>query len=187
MSRLYCDGPESSYLTLCETDTAAIGARLIEHGVRYEQFELPAVAIDPDAQSDEVVSCYLEALNAVARIMPYESLAVFSIAPSHPRLDALQRELMVEHAHGSAEAQLLVAGGGNLYIRVDSAVFALVCEPGDFVCLPPYLCHWFEMDYRRGVRTIRLFESGARMAAIRRGRDMRHAYLLQASRSGERV
>jgi|GEM_PF-1095258 len=176
MTQLYCDSPASNRLTLCETRPSAIGARLAELGVRYEHIDVPSVPVDPDAQTDEIIHDYLEPLNAVEKIVPYESLAVMSIQPTHPRLGALQRELMTEHAHGSAEAQLLVKGGGVLFMRTEQTVFALVCEPGDFVCLPPRLCHWFEMDCQQGVCTIRLFEAGADLTPIQRGRDMRHVY-----------
>lgn len=184
MAQLFCDPCHTARLTLCDTHPACVGARLAAFGVRYARLDLPVVAFDAEAGVDEIVGNYLEPLNAVTTRLSCAQIDVLSVLPSHPRLASVQREFMTEHWHGTAESQLMVHGGGVLFMRVADAVFALRCGPGDFVRLPPRLCHWFALDAATGVRTIRLFEERPDSADIGRGRDMRKAYRLMPAANG---
>lgn len=178
MTKLYRDAGPVRTLSLCDTERGCISARLAGIGVQYEHVTLPAVAFDSEAQHDEIIGNYIEPLDRLLSRMPRVALDVTSILPSHPRLAKIERELMTEHAHDVAEAQVLIEGGGVLFLRAGAGVFALECEAGDYVRVPPALSHWFEMDAQRGFRTIRLFENEAQPRVSQRGADMRGCYVL---------
>ena len=179
MTKLYRDFCEARALSLCDTDRACIAARLTGVGVHYEHVTLPVVPFDRDAGHDEIIGSYIEPLDRLLSRMPRVGLDVTSILPSHPRLAKIERELMTEHAHDVAEAQVLIHGGGVLYLRCDGdSVLALACEAGDYVRVPPARVHWFEMDAQRGFRAIRLFENETEPRVSQRGADMRGRYVL---------
>ena len=179
MTKLYRDSRESRTLSLCDTDRACIAARLVDLGVQYEHVTLPAVPFDGDAGHDEIIGSHIEPLDHLLSRLPRVALDVTRILPSHPRRAKLERELMTEHAHDVAEAQVLIHGGGVLYLRADDdTVLALECEAGDYVRVPPGRVHWFEMDARQGFCTIRLFEDATQPRVSHRGVDMRGRYEL---------
>ncbi|GAB3675488.1 hypothetical protein [Salinisphaera aquimarina] len=176
MTELYSDSLQTAELRLCDREPACISARLAPLGVRYQRLDLPVVAFDAAAECDEVIGSYLEPLNALLQTMPCATLDVTSVLPDHPRIDVLQRKLMTEHAHDTPEAQLMVWGCGMLFMRDQNHVWALRCEAGDFVRLPPRLYHWFEMQPGMGFRALRLFEERRASGRMWRGRDMRGVY-----------
>lgn len=181
MTQLYCASAEARALALCETERAEIGARLAGIGVDYAHMALPEVVFDRDAEQDEIIGRYIEPLDRLSSRMASVALEVTSVIASHaPRL-RIERELMTEHAHDSAEAQVLVHGSGVLFLRGAGMVFALDCEPGDYVRVPTGLVHWFAMDSRRSFRAIQLFENRTRPQISQRGRDMRGRYRLTGS------
>jgi len=178
MTQLYCDSVMEHALPLCDSQRAGISARLAAIGVEYAHLALPKVRFGRDAGQDEVIGSYIEPLDRLLSRLDSVELEVTSVAPGHARLARIERELMTGHAHDVAEAQVLVHGGGVLFMRAGNTVFALDCEPGDYVRVPAGLVHWFAMDTRRGFRTIRLFENEARPRISQRGHDMRGRYRL---------
>lgn len=184
MAQLYLDTCQSSRLVLCDTHPQCIAARLAVIGVRYARHALPSVTFDPAAERDEVIADHLPILDPLVAASPCASIEVLDVGPDHAHLDALDRRFMTEHWHTVAESQLLVWGRGVLFMRVAAQVFALRCEAGDFVQLPPQLCHWFEMDRETGFRTIRLFAGRRHRHVSRTGRDMRGVYAPVVGASG---
>ena len=178
MTQLYRDVDHAYQLKLCDTERACIGARLAGVGVHYDHVELPSLVFDEESRPDEVIGSYIEPLDRLMASMPKVALDVASVAVSHPRRDTIERELMIEHAHDAVESQLLVHGAGILFMRASNAVFALACEPGDYVRVPAGLRHWFHMDSARSFRTIRFFEHETRPRLCHRGDDMRGLFEL---------
>lgn len=138
-------------------DPEAIRARLAEIDVQYERLELPAVELDSDAHQDEVIEAYRENLDALMQRHGFAAVDVLYVTPEHPSLERLRSESVSEHWHRNQEGRLFVDGHGLFYIRGDEAVYALLCERGDFVSLPAGVSHWFDMGERPAFRSIRLF------------------------------
>lgn len=178
MTQLYRESSCPRALALCDTERACITARLAGIGVQYEHVALPHVAFDADAGQDEIIGSYIRPLDRLLSRMTSVELDVASILPAHPRWELLERELMTEHAHDVAEAQVIIHGGGVLFLRADDGVLALECEAGDYARVPAGLAHWFAMDADQGLRTIRLFENRSAPKVSRRGEDMRGRYRL---------
>jgi len=178
MTQLYRDIDHAYRLRLCDTERSCIGARLAGIGVHYDHVPLPAVVFDEESRPDEIIGSYIEPLDRLMASMPRVALDVASVSISHPRRETIERELMVEHAHDAVESQVMVHGAGVLFMRTADTVFALSCEPGDYVRVPPGLRHWFRMDSSRSFRTIRFFENEARPRLSHRGEDMRGLFEL---------
>ncbi|MES1940742.1 acireductone dioxygenase apoprotein [Salinisphaera sp. T5B8] len=187
MTELYRDVDHAYRLRLCDTERRCIAARLAGVGVHYDHVELPPLAFDEESRPDEVIGSYIEPLDRLMRKMPRVALDVASVALTHPRRDTIERELMIEHAHDAVESQLLVHGAGVLFIRTADTVYALACEPGDYVRMPAGLRHWFRMDGTRAFRTIRFFEDETRPRLSHRGADMRGLFELVDEHRGERL
>ncbi len=178
MTELYRDIDHAYQLKLCDTERSCIAGRLAGVGIHYDHVELPSVLFDEESRPDEVIGSYIAPLDRLMASMPRVALDVASVPISHPRRDTIERELMIEHAHDAVESQLLVHGAGILFMRASGVVFALSCEPGDYVRIPAGLRHWFRMDPARSFRTIRFFEHETRPRLCHRGGDMRGLFEL---------
>ena len=187
MTELYTDHSGHRELVLCDTQPCCIAARLAAIGVRYRRLELPAVVFDAEAERDEVIGSYLDPLNDLLQDMPLATLDVTTILPSHPRIASLHRRFMTEHSHDGCEAQALVWGHGVLFMRAVAQVWALRCEAGDFVRLPPQMAHWFEFDVQTGFRTVRIYEERAEHRRIRLGRDMAEHHTTPRESTAQRL
>lgn len=178
MTHLYRACSRAQSLALCDTRRACISARLAGIGVQYEHVTLPRLAFDADAGPDEIIGSYIRPLDGLLSRMTSVQLDVASIPVDHPRRALIERELMTEHTHDVAEAQVLVHGGGVLFMRADDGVLALVCEAGDYARVPAGLAHWFALDAAQAFRSIRLFENRNAPRIRHRGADMRGRYRL---------
>jgi cupin superfamily acireductone dioxygenase involved in methionine salvage len=184
MTMLHRQTSETTTFSPCDLGRDDIATRLAGQNVVYEHVALAPAAFDAEAQPDEVIGSQLEALDQLLASKPCATLGVTSVAPTDPQLAAIERELMIEHAHDGAEAQLLVHGSGVLFLRAGESVLALECEAGDYVCIPAGLGHWFAMDAAQGLCTIQLFENENRPSIAWRGRDMRGRYGLSTGTRG---
>lgn len=154
-------------------DPASIQARLAEIDVHYERLDLPPVQLESDAHQDEVIEAYRESLDGLMQHHGFVAVDVLCITEGHPRLDQLREEFTNEHWHRNHEGRLFVDGRGLFYIREDDAIYALLCERGDFVCLPAGVSHWFDMGEHPAFRSIRLFPNPEGWGgAVSTGSDM---------------
>jgi len=139
-------------------DSVAIAAILGELGASFEQHALNN-APDIYASQDEIIESQRELINALMQKHAFVSLDALSVTPDYPRLEKLLADFQSEHHHPEIEARLFLAGLGCFYLRVDDMVYALACEPGDFLSLPPQVSHWFKMDTSEPMCAVRLYSS----------------------------
>jgi 1,2-dihydroxy-3-keto-5-methylthiopentene dioxygenase len=157
LSIYYQADPLATEPAYVSRDPEAIRARLAEIDVHYERLDLPPVHLESDAHQDEVIESYREDLDTLMQRHGFVAVDVLCITESHPRLKQLREEFTNEHWHRNHEGRLFVDGRGLFYIREDNAIYALLCERGDFVYLPAGVSHWFDMGERPAFRSIRLF------------------------------
>lgn len=138
-------------------DPEAIRTRLRRVGVEYARLDLPAAELEPDAHQDEVIEAYREDLDRLMQHYGFAAVDVLCVTSEHPSLERLRDEFTSEHWHRNHEGRLFVDGRGLFYIRENGAIYALLCERGDFVSLPAGVTHWFDMGERPAFRSIRLF------------------------------
>lgn len=171
---IYLDtDPPASGPAYVSQDPAAIAARLAEIDVHYAHVPLPKVELEPDAHQDEVIEAYREELDSLMQAHGFAAVDVLCVTTEHPHLERLRGEFTSEHWHRNHEGRLFVDGRGLFYIREDDAIYALLCERGDFVYLPAGVSHWFDMGERPAFRSVRLFSDPEGWGgAVPTGHDM---------------
>lgn len=157
LSIYYDADPPAAEPVYVSRDPEAIRARLAAIDVHYERLDLPAARLESDAHQDEVIESYREEVDALMQRHGFAAVDVLCVTEEHPSLERLREEFTNEHWHRNHEGRLFVDGRGLFYIREDGAIHALLCERGDFVCLPAGVSHWFDMGERPAFRSIRLF------------------------------
>lgn len=135
-----------------------IVATLAECGVRFERCRADA-AIQPGTSGEEVISACRE---QVDQLMTEQGLAASSvISASGPQAQSL--ELGNEHVHTGDEVCWFVAGSGQVTVRSDDYIFAILCDKHDVVKIPSGMRRWFDLGEQPQCVAIRLFrdEHGA--------------------------
>lgn len=143
-------------VTLSEPD--AIRAYLSERGLWFDQWEASR-PLAHSATQDEILSAYAHVLEPFMAQGGYRTADVINVHPETPNLDELRAKFLREHTHGEDEIRFFVDGRGYFWFNLeqDEPVFCVTCEAGDLLSVPAGVKHWFEMDERPMVKTIRVF------------------------------
>jgi len=133
-----------------------IAHRLQEIAVRFERWtaahELPA-----NATQEEILSAYDHSLQRIMKEVGFVTADVISVHSATPNIVDLRKKFLDEHTHTEDEARFFVDGSGLFYIHVNSKVYVLLCEKGDFIDIPANTRHWFDMGPKPTLKAIRTF------------------------------
>lgn len=145
-------------------------------GVVFSQPCLSGDIPHADASQDEVIESERELVDELMRKHGFETIDVLSVTPEYPRIEKLQQDFQNEHLHPAMEARLFLAGRGCFFLRDKDAVYAVVCERGDFISVPANLSHWFDMGESPLLCMVRLYTRASDWQAIPSGGNRRGEY-----------
>lgn len=98
------------------------------------------------------------ALAALQRRFAIRSADRVTLRPSDPRWPALRTQFLRRHTHADHEIRLFVSGRGLFELPGPAGTLAqLLCEPGDWVALPPHTPHAFDAGEHPAFDALRLF------------------------------
>lgn len=138
------------------SDPDAIHRELSAIGVLYERWEA-SQPLDADASQDEIIEAYRGQVDRLMQTYGFRSVDVIALNADHPQKDALREKFLHEHTHDDFEVRFFVEGAGLFYLRVNGAVYAVLCTQGDLLSVPAGVTHWFDMGPQPHLKAIRLF------------------------------
>ncbi|MER7879594.1 cupin [Streptomyces solisilvae] len=136
---------------LTTQDPDRIAAELGAHGARFERWALKDLAAG--FGDDDVLGLYRTEADRFSAETGLGHVEVVRMAPddSDPRwateARASRDRYFNEHTHRSDEVWFFAQGRCGFYLRLadDETVHVLISDPGDLVCTPAGVRHWFDM------------------------------------------
>lgn len=139
-----------------ESAAHMIKPELDKVGIRFEQW-VPKDLLPKNADDQMTLASYRKDIDRITKAEGYGSVDVIRVLPDHPKRDEMRSKFLAEHVHDDDEARFFAEGSGMFYIHVDSKVYMLLCEAGDFICVPKNIRHWFDMGPEPFITAIRWF------------------------------
>lgn len=152
-------------------DPEAIRAHLAQHGVAFERVSALA-ELPEDATAEAVLAAYAPFIDAQKRARGYVTADVVRIVRGQPGTEPMRAKFLAEHTHSEDEARLFAEGSGAFYLHLGGEVLQIVCERGDYLCVPAGTRHWFGMGPRPFFTAVRLFTDPAGWVAAFTGDDI---------------
>ncbi|MDR2306731.1 MAG: hypothetical protein LBE53_05990 [Paucimonas sp.] len=131
-----------------------IVATLAEHGVRLQRWA-SGVRLRPGCVQDEVLDACRVPLD---RLMSEHGASAFTVF-SRDGVDPIQADLSDEHVHDGDEVFAVISGRGQVSLRFDGVVFAVVCEKDDVLVIPAGTRRWVDLGDNPFCLAVRLFGS----------------------------
>jgi 1,2-dihydroxy-3-keto-5-methylthiopentene dioxygenase len=139
---------------------------LSDHKIQYQRWDLSRVSSDlvrRDLFSDEdkqaVLRAYSPELEILRKDHGYIQIDVIALTAQIPGLEEKLDVFRQEHLHTEDEVRFIFDGRGIFYIHPDrESVFEIEVHSGDFISVPAYTWHWFDLCEERRIKAIRLFQ-----------------------------
>lgn len=148
-----------------------IQQKLLEVGVRFEQWEATA-ELSPGASQEDVIAAYQSDIDRLMTEQGYQTVDVISLNADNPKKDELREKFLSEHTHGEDEVRFFVAGQGLFSLHIGDQVFEVLCQTGDLIGVPANTPHWFDMGPNPDFIAIRLFNNPEGWVAHYTGSDI---------------
>ncbi len=142
-------------------DRAEIARALARDGIRFERWEVRALA--PDAGPPEILRTYaadIERVSAAGRYPCVDAVRMRrdpSDATWPEKARAAREKFLSEHIHLEDEVRFFVEGAGLFYLRLGERVHMVLCTAGDLISVPAGTRHWFDMGREPLFCAIRFF------------------------------
>ena len=137
-------------------EPGAIARALAPIGVRFERWEM-AVAVDPDAPSDEILAAYKPHLDRLMGDTSAGSADVLRLRPGNEAYPAMRQKFIDEHIHTEDEVRFFVQGAGHFILHANDRVYDAHCTQGDLISVPSGLKHWFDAGTEPNATVLRVF------------------------------
>ena len=151
---------EGSVPQLSSSDPIEIAKHLDEIDVLFERWEANQ-ALGAIGSEADTIRVYQDSIDRLVNRYEFQSFDVVSLNQSHPDRESLRSKFLNEHTHSEFEVRFFVEGRGLFYLHPDERVFAILCEKGDLISVPPNVKHWFDMGDSPNFTCIRLFTDPA--------------------------
>ncbi len=151
---------EGSVPQLSSSDPIEIAKQLDGINVLFERWEANQTLGAPGSEAD-TIRAYQNSIDRLVNRYEFQSFDVISLNQSHPDRASLRSKFLNEHTHSEFEVRFFVEGRGLFYLHPDERVFAILCEKGDLISVPPNVKHWFDMGDSPNFTCIRLFTDPA--------------------------
>lgn len=142
------------------TEPAKISEFLHKQGIHYEHRSVPQ-SFSESAKQEEVLAAFEPFLGEYMANGGYLSCDVVFISKSTPDLESIRAKFLREHTHSEDEIRLFVEGSGLFWFHISDTVFSVFCQPGDLICVPANVKHWFDLGPTPFVRAIRILTNKA--------------------------
>ncbi len=134
-----------------------IRAALAPLGIDYERWSLDRVPAD--ATADQVLSAYVEEIDAMKQRGGYVTADVIDVHAETPNLEAMLAKFDKEHTHSEDEVRFILSGRGIFFLHINGRVVSVEVGPGDMLRVPRGTTHWFTLCEDRRIRAIRWFQN----------------------------
>jgi 1,2-dihydroxy-3-keto-5-methylthiopentene dioxygenase len=139
-------------------DPGIITTQLASLGIRFEQWETPAV-LAPTAEDAAILAAYRPAIKRLQAEGGYHTVDCIHMRPDHPQKTELRAKFLNEHTHSEDEVRFFVRGDAVFYLHLGEDVYAVHCHAGDLLSVPANTPHWFDMGEQPAFTAIRFFNN----------------------------
>lgn len=133
-----------------------IASTLAAVGVHFARWQA-LTPLAPGASQEQVLAAYRPQIEQLMSERGYVAVDVLSVSDEQADKAELRAGLLDEQRLAEDEARFFVVGSGLFSLHIDDYVYALLCEKGDLIALPPGTRHWFDMGEHPHFVMIRLF------------------------------
>ena len=152
-------------------DFEEIALNLKREGIQFERWTADQ-KLAANATQEEILAAYERAVKDLMQRRGFATADVISVNENTPNVPALRQKFLDEHTHSEDEARFFVDGSGLFFIHINGKVYALLCEKGDFIDIPPLTKHWFDMGAKPFLKCIRTFTTPDGWVANYTGSDI---------------
>jgi 1,2-dihydroxy-3-keto-5-methylthiopentene dioxygenase len=139
-----------------------LGDRKIDH----QRWDLSRVSADllrqevlSDADKQSVLNAYEPELKNLRDSAGYIKVDVIALSGKIADLETKLDVFRKEHLHTEDEVRFILDGRGIFFIHPEKeSVFEIEVHAGDFISVPAYTWHWFDLCEERRIKAIRLFQ-----------------------------
>lgn len=132
-------------------------------GVRFDRW--PVADLPDDADEAAILSAYRAQVDAAVAREGYALVDVARLrtgpgrsgAAAAARMRFRDEHHLDEHRHAVAEDRFFAAGSAVWYLHEGGRVYAVLCEPGDLLSVPPGMPHWFDPGEQPEFTLVRFF------------------------------
>jgi 1,2-dihydroxy-3-keto-5-methylthiopentene dioxygenase len=167
--RVYADDNPTHFDPYFDFDE--ISRVLKREGIQFERWTADQM-LPANASQDEILAAYQKPVQQLMQSCGFATADVISVNESTPNIPALRQKFLDEHTHSEDEARFFVDGSGLFFIHTNRKVHALLCERGDFIDIPPFTKHWFDMGATPFLKCIRTFTTPEGWVADYTGSDI---------------
>ena len=160
--RIYPEDDSSVLEEFFEFDP--ISRKMREAGIQFVRW-VADQQLSQNATQEEILQAYDKPVKKLMQDRGFATADVISVHAGTPNIPELRKKFLDEHTHSEDEARFFVEGSGLFFIHTGEKVYALLCERGDFIDIPPLTKHWFDMGPRPLLKCIRTFTSPEGWAA----------------------
>lgn len=155
---------ENSWETFSKPDD--IRRFLKEHNVTYEYWPTPA-RIQPlidaptlsNADKETVKNAYADHLERLAHEEGFIQTDIVVLNPQTPKINELLRKFDKEHYHTDNEVRYIFGGVGVFgFVGKNDLRFTVEVVAGDFISIPAYIWHWFNLTDAKNIKALRFFQ-----------------------------
>jgi 1,2-dihydroxy-3-keto-5-methylthiopentene dioxygenase len=155
---------QSSKKTL--SDQQEISAFLAYHGVTHQRWDVPKDLapfqqkdlLDPEEKAT-VLAAYKPQLDDLKVKGGYIQNDMVCLCPATPNIDTLLKKFDRDHYHTEDEVRFILGGRGIFGFEGKAREkFTIEVTAGDFITIPAYNWHWFNLGESRDIKAIRLFQ-----------------------------
>ncbi len=149
------------------TDENEIRSFLARNNVEYGRWDTERVPVEirnkgllSAEEKASVLERYRSELEHLKDTRGYIKADVVALSAEIPNLDDLLKPFTREHYHTEDEVRFILDGRGVFSIRSsEDEYFEIEVSEGDFISVPAYAWHWFDLCAERRIKAIRLFQN----------------------------
>lgn len=148
------------------SDTQEITDFLAYHGIAHQRWDVPQ-ALVPLTQKDllspeeksQVLTAYQPQLEALKQKHGYIQNDMVCLCRQTPQIEQLLSKFDRDHYHTEDEVRFILSGRGIFgFEGKGREKFTIEVTGGDFITIPAYNWHWFNLGENRDIKAVRLFQ-----------------------------
>jgi 1,2-dihydroxy-3-keto-5-methylthiopentene dioxygenase len=127
-----------------------------------------------DGQKEDLLRALDDRFNEQRAKYGYQSRDLVVLHPQVPKLDEMLKIFDKCHRHADDEVRYVVDGSGIFgFVMPDQSQIQLTVEREEFIRVPAGTEHWFVLDQKRRIKTVRYFATKEGWAAQYSGTSVR--------------
>jgi 1,2-dihydroxy-3-keto-5-methylthiopentene dioxygenase len=148
------------------SDPEEITTFLAYHGITHTRWDVPqelAAMANKDlldaGEKNQVLANYKPQLDDLKAKGGYIQNDMVCLCPATPNIETLLSKFDKDHYHTEDEVRFILSGRGIFgFEGKGREKFTIEVVGGDFITIPAYNWHWFNLGESRDIKAIRLFQ-----------------------------